>query len=163
MMQFSAKCTIIIQGSCYLHSRTVCIFPSFKQFLEQNIERERFTYCVLEHICLMHVVFLQSVEVAQDAGWIHLLVFTFSSPVRSLEKCENTFKYCVITEFRYNLYIFIYLCISLTCLYILAVTLQLPCLFLVMKQFSSDIFKRYLCYVHSNGISQLNRNYSSLT
>lgn len=148
-MQFSAKCTIIIQGSCYLHSRTLCIFPSFKQFLEQNVERERFTYCVLEHISLMHTVFLQSVAVAQDAGGRHLLVFTFPSPVRSLEKCENTLS----TVLSLNLgIIFIY--ISLICLYMLAVTLQLPSPFLVMKQFSSGICKGCLCYVHSNDISQ---------
>lgn len=65
MMQFSAKCAIIIQGSCYLHSGTQCIFPAFKSFQEQNVERERFTYCVLEHISLMY---RQSAEVAQDAG-----------------------------------------------------------------------------------------------
>lgn len=108
MMQFSAKCTIIIQGSCYLHSRTWCIFPSFKQFLDQNIERERFTYYVLESISLMHIMFLQSVEVAQDAGWMHLLAFIFTSPVRNLEKCENILGTVLLLNLGKN-FIYIYI------------------------------------------------------
>lgn len=156
-MQFSAKCTIIIQGSCYLHSRTWCIFSSFKQFLDQNVERERFTYCVLEHISLMHMMFLQSVEVAQDAGWIHLWVFTFTSPVGSLEKCENILGTVLLLNldeiliYKYiNIYIDIYIYPLPAC-----ASLQLHCSFHASSQswsnfhqvFAKDFFATFTVMV----------------